>query len=802
MFVNVALNIPSEKKFTYAVPENLRQKIAVGKRVFVPFGNKKRTGFIVEIKSSCDLRDVKPVMEVLDDEPLFDAGDLAFYQWTANYFMYPLGRALAEIIPAGAEKKDFFWVTPLPAKPEVKLPPAQEKLFAFLEQYPQGIALGSISKASGSKNIAPLIRKLEAAGLVQIEKKQSRQLSPARETVIRLDESRTAIVKLTDKQRTLIDFLRRSGEIPLKALTEKTNISGDVIKRLRDKGALIFAEREKTRSSSLAPAVRGIQNRITLNQRQDRILREIQSHLGKNIFTPILLHGVTGSGKTEIYLCAIEDVLKNGGTAIYLVPEIALTPQLISRVAGRFDADIIAVLHSGIAESVRYDQWRQIKRGLLRLVVGTRSALFAPLPDLKLIIVDEEHDASYKQDERLCYNARDLAVVKAQRASAVVIMGSATPGVRTYYNAQTQKYHHLELPQRVDNRPMPLVEIIDLKAQQEKTGKVPIVSEPLMEGIRQTLANKEQVLLFLNKRGHDTFLVCASCGYNFRCPNCAVSLKSHPAEGALKCHYCDYTLKAMPLCPSCQNSRILNYGVGTQKLEKEIQKLFPEARVQRMDSDTTSRKGTQEKILQALEQRKIDILIGTQMITKGHDFPSITLVGVVSADTSLNMPDFRAAEKTFQLLTQVAGRSGRGDSPGRVIIQTFNPEHYALRHAQTHDYPAFYREEIEFRKALRYPPFGRIINLRLSAVKKEALTQQAELLGKVARKLSARKAGKVEIIGPAEAPLSKIRGRFRWQMLIKGGDIALLHEIAREVIRKNQDACVKITADVDAENFM
>jgi primosomal protein N' (replication factor Y) len=802
MYVNVALNIPSEKNFTYAVPENLQQQIAIGKRVFVPFGNKKRTGFIVEIKPSCDLRDVKPIMEILDDEPIFDAGDLAFYQWTANYFIYPLGKALFEMIPAGAEKKDFFWVRPLPVKPKAKLPPAQEKLFAFLEQYPQGIALGSIAKASTVKNVSSLIRKLQTAGLVQIERKQSKQLLPSRETIIRLDESRIGDVRLTGKQQTLIEFLKRGGEMPLKALTDKSNISVDVIKRLRDKGALIFMEREKTRSFSPVSTFRAAQNCIALNPQQERIFREIQTHLAKNIFTPILLHGVTGSGKTEIYLCAIEDVLKNGGTAIYLVPEIALTPQLISRIADRFDTDIIAVLHSGIAESVRYDQWRQIKRGLIRLVVGTRSALFAPLPDLQLIIVDEEHDASYKQDERLCYNARDLAVVKAQMANAVAIVGSATPSVRTYYNAQTKKYHYLELPQRVDDRPMPVVEIIDLKAQQEKTGKVPIVSEALVESIRQTLANKEQVLLFLNKRGHDTFLVCAACGYNFRCPNCAVSLKSHPSEGTLKCHYCTYNLKALPLCPSCQNSRILNYGFGTQKLEKEIQRLFPEARVQRMDSDTTSRKGTQEKILQALEQRKIDILIGTQMITKGHDFPFITLVGVVSADTSLNMPDFRAAEKTFQLLTQVAGRSGRGDSPGRVIIQTFNPEHYALRHARTHDYKSFYQEEIEFRKALRYPPFGRIINLRLSSVKEDALTQQAKLLGKFARKLSERKNGRVEIIGPAEAPLAKIRGRHRWQMLIKGSDTTLLHEIAREVIRKNQDARVKITADVDAENFM
>ena len=309
-------------------------------------------------------------------------------------------------------------------------------------------------------------------------------------------------------------------------------------------------------------------------------------------------------------------------------------------------------------------------------------------------------------------------------------------------------------------------------------------------------------MLFLNKRGFDTFLVCAECGYYFRCPNCAVSLKNHIAEGVVKCHYCDYTIKSLPLCPSCKSSRILSYGVGTQKLEKEIEKIFPEARIQRMDSDTTSRKGTQEKILQALEMRQIDILIGTQMITKGHDFPFITLVGVISADTALNMPDFRAAERTFQLITQVAGRGGRGETPGKVIIQTFNPDHYALRHAQNHDYKSFYAEEIDFRKDLQYPPFGRIINLRLSSIKKEVLIEEAHLLGKLAKKLRARHENIAEIIGPAESPLAKIRGRFRYQMLIKGQDINVLHQIAREIISKNKNSNVKITADVDPENFM
>ena len=804
MYINVALNIPSDKLFTYEVPPSLEKDVELGKRVFVPFGNRKRTGFIVGTMPSCDLKKIKPIAEILDDEPLFSQSDLDFYQWIADYFMYPLGKALAELIPSGSEKKDSLWITPMAPETDIPLPlpSAQEKLLAFLRQYPQGIAQNSITKLSSLKNIDPAIRKLHLAGFLTIEKKQNKQLSPHSQTMVALDESKTAETKLTDKQKKLIDFIQTKGLIFLNDLIEESGISGAVVKKLQDKGIIKFTASEKMRTASFDSAIRQNKNTIILNNRQNGAMEEISRYLGKNIFTPILLHGVTGSGKTEIYLKTIEKVLNSGASAIYLVPEIALTPQLISRVAGRFDERKIAILHSGIAESVRYDQWRQIKRGLINLVIGTRSAVFAPLPNLKLIIVDEEHDASYKQDERLCYNARDLAVLKAKMASAIVITGSATPGVRTYFNARTKKYHLLELQQRVEEKPMPVIEIIDMKAQQEKSGKVPILSEALIAAIEQTFNKKEQVLLFLNKRGFDTFLVCADCGYNFRCPNCAVSLKNHVAEGVVKCHYCDYTIKSLPLCPSCKSSRILSYGVGTQKLEKEIEKIFPHARIQRMDSDTTSRKGTQEKILLALEMREIDILIGTQMITKGHDFPFITLVGVISADTSLNMPDFRAAERTFQLITQVAGRGGRGNTPGEVIIQTFNPDHYALKHAQNHDYKAFYEEEIDFRKALQYPPFGRIINLRLSSIKKDALIEEARLLGKSAKKLSALRGNIAEIIGPAESPLAKIRGRYRFQMLIKGKDINALHQIARELINKHRNSRVRITADVDPENFM
>ncbi len=802
MFVNVALNIPADKLFTYEVPINLQDQVAVGKRVFVPFGRRKRTGFIVAINTSSGLEKVKSISEVLDEEPLFSEQDLRFYDWIANYFMYPLGKALAEIIPAGAEKKDFLWITPLPGINDIPLSPAQNKLIESLQLYPQGIALSTLAKISGLKNISPVICSLQLAGLLQINEKQNKQLAPQREKFAILINSKLSEANLTRKQEELIAFMQGKGSMSLHDLILQSGTSSAIIKRLQDKGIIELSTTEKIRTPVLESLTKETAVKFTLNSQQQKAFLEISGQLGKNIFTPILLHGVTGSGKTEVYLDAIARVMENDGSTIYLVPEIALTPQLISRIQGRFDPEQIAILHSGIAESIRYDQWRQIKRGQIKLVIGARSALFAPLPNLKLIIVDEEHDASYKQDDRLCYHGRDLAVVKAKLDQAVVVLGSATPGIRSYFNALNKKYYHLEISKRVGNKPLPEIEIVDMKAQLEEQGKAPILSAHLIAAIEMTLAKKEQVLLFLNKRGFDTFLVCADCGYNFRCPNCAVSLKNHAAESVIKCHYCNYTQKALPVCPTCRGNRILSYGVGTQKLEAEISKLFPDSRICRMDSDTTKAKGAQEKILQKLWQREIDILVGTQMITKGHDFPFITLVGVISADTSLNMPDFRAGERTFQQLTQVAGRGGRGNTPGRVIIQTFNPQHYALKHVRNHDYRSFYAEEIAFRKDLKYPPFGRIINLRMSATNKETLLEQAKLLGKMAKKLSAQFGNKVEIMGPTESPLAKIKGRYRYQMLLKSENTQALHQLTRELMQKMEKSTVKVTVDVDPENFM
>ncbi|HQL00157.1 MAG TPA: primosomal protein N' [Smithellaceae bacterium] len=803
MYVTVALNIPADKCFTYRVPAPLRAQAQIGQRVFVPLGNRRRTGFLVGFDNDPNSENIKDILEILDAEPLFDANDLRFYRWIADYFIYPLGQTLADLIPSGAEKRDLRWVTPLEPQDTPPLSAGQMTLLRTVQTFPRGLALSRLARLAGMKNAARTAESLQKLGLLSVSEKQQQSLAARTRNIIGLTTDPAPEGSLTARQTEIIRYLGASGPVAVGRLVAETGVSPSVIHRLEEKGLIVISREERIDPASFHSVLQSPpRGRIRLSDAQSRAFQDLQNRIRDGVFCPVLLHGVTGSGKTEVYLCAIEAALKQGGTAIYLVPEIALTPQLISRVSGRFDPNRIAVIHSGISERVRYDQWRQIRRGRISLVIGARSALFAPLPDLKLLIVDEEHDSSYKQDERLCYSARDLAVVKAKMQNAVVVMGSATPAVRTYHNALTNKYRLLKLEKRINDIPLPRIEIVDMKTQKEAFGRPPLLSEPLLSAVGETLSRKEQVLLFLNKRGFDTFLVCAGCGHPFHCPHCAVAMKSHPSEHLIKCHYCDYTQKAMPLCPVCKGSHILTYGAGTQKLESELEKCFPTARIKRMDSDTTARTGAQEKILYALEQRQIDILVGTQMVTKGHDFPFITLVGVVAADTALNMPDFRAAERTFQMLTQVAGRGGRGDKAGRVIIQTFNPDHYAIRHARNHDYSSFYEEEIRQRRDLLYPPFSQIVNLRLSSAREDLLAQTARELGADARTLCARIDPKAEIIGPAPAPLSKIRGRYRWQMLIKGPRIRTLQQIASALVEKHAAACVRLTIDVDPENFM
>jgi primosomal protein N' (replication factor Y) len=810
MFVTVAVNIPSEKTFSYSVPKSLQQKIAIGKRVLVPFGKRRLTAYIIEVSHLAYIEDVKEIIEILDLEPLFNEEDLTFYRWVSQYYIYPLGKELAEILPGGINPKSDRWITIIKTRQErddMKISKTQKCIIDTIDHFQGGLPLDRLKTLIGKKDISRDINTLVSAGFIAHELKTGKaEVRPKKEKLVHLNRQDTAITKLTVKQTLLTELLSVHGSCSVAFLSKKFKNILPLLRSLEQRGIIRISEKEVLRGHGQNHDIGGGEAVITPNEDQEDALCAIVKGLESNSFSPFLLHGVTGSGKTEVYFNAIAETIRMRGGVIFLIPEIALTPQLLTRFNKRFRDQEIAVLHSGIPKSARYDQWRRIQRGDINVVIGARSAVFAPVRNLKLIIVDEEHDASYKQDDRMRYSARDLAIMKANLSSATVVLGSATPAVQTYFNTMKGKYKYLVLPSRVEDRPLPKVEIIDMKREAECAGYASshVLSRALKEAIDDTLKKKQQVLLFLNRRGSYTFTFCLDCGHVFKCLNCAVSMTYHASEKNLKCHYCDYAMRPSSSCPICHGKRILPYGLGTERLEEEVKKLFSHARIGRMDSDTTSRKGAYEKILKALDRRDIDILVGTQMITKGHNFPYITLVGVISADTSLNIPDFRAAERTFQLLTQVSGRGGRGESPGRVIVQTFNPGHYAITKAKDHDYMGFYDDELALRSALSYPPLTRIVNLQLSSLSREKGMEGLQGLRHLIADSLAKNMlkDKVEVIGPAESPIARIKARYRWQLLLKGKDARAVHDLARDIISKASVSTLDIKVDVDPLNFM
>ncbi len=810
MFVTIAVNIPTEKTFSYSVPEALKQKIAIGKRVLVPFGKRRLTGYIVEVSHLTSCEDIKEIREVLDPEPLFNEEDLKFYRWVSQYYIYPLGKALSEILPGGIDPKSVRWISSIRERQQgddLQLSAAQRLIIETLDHFPAGLPVDRLKQLLRNKDLYRNFDALVDAGIIAVEERTGKPgIIPKKEKLVHLNSYDTATTKLTRKQLLLTEFLRSHGSCSVAVLRKRFKNILPMLRNLEQLGIIHIAEEEVSRLHGQNHDVGGSDAVITPNEDQEHALCAIVKGLESNSFSPFLLHGVTGSGKTEVYLNAIAETLGMKGGVILLIPEIALTPQLLTRFNRRFSEQEIAVLHSGISRAARYDQWRRIQRGDISVVIGARSAVFAPVRNLKLIIVDEEHDTSYKQDDRMRYNARDLAIMKASLNKATVILGSATPAVQTYFNMTKGKYKYLVLPSRVEDRPLPKVDIIDMRQDTEGSGQAsaPVLSRALKGAIADTLEKKQQVLLFLNRRGTSTFTFCLDCGHVFKCLNCTVSLTYHASDSNLKCHYCDYAMKSAASCPTCHGKRIRAYGVGTERLEEKVKKLFPHARIDRMDSDTTSRRGAHEKILRALGRRDIDILVGTQMITKGHDFPYVTLVGVISADASLNIPDFRAAERTFQILTQVSGRGGRGTSPGKVIIQTFNPGHYAITRAKDHDYMGFYDDEVALRSALSYPPFTRIVNLQLSSLSRDKGMEGLKGLKQfIHDSLTINKLkDKVEVIGPAESPIARIKGRHRWQLLLKGKDARAVHNVAKDILSKAYASALDIRVDVDPLTFM
>ena len=778
--VEVAVGLPIFKTFHYRIPEKMKDSLGVGMRVLVPFKGRKVTGFSINLLEQPPKgveEKLREVEDLLDEAPLIDPQMLRFYRWISDYYLYPLGEVIKTGLPPGLQLKSELTLSltqnGLEFLAQGGLEPIQEKVFKEIGRCGR-VSLKKVLKRFLKEVSRSQLFSWKRKGLLNIDAEiEGKEVKPKFEKVVQYQggESPQPISK---KQAEILKWVKERGEISYSELSKRFKSPSKPIQSLQAKGFLSLSRREVCRDLSVRSELKPYPKpEPTLNQ--EAILGEILKGIRSKRFSPFLIYGVTGSGKTEIYLRAIEEVLIQGQEAIVLVPEISLTPQLLSRFIDRFGENL-ALLHSGLGRGERYDQWRRIWKGEVKIAIGARSAIFAPFKNVGIIIVDEEHDPSYKQEEKLKYHARDVAVVRAKQAEATLLLGSATPSLESFYNAEKGKFHLLNLPERIEGRPLPRVEVVDVK----KEGG--LLSEKLRAALQKNIEDKKQSLLFLNRRGFANFILCPDCGLTFKCPNCSVTLTYHLRDRSLRCHYCDYRIQAPGDCPKCQGHRLQGMGIGTERLEQEIKSLFPGAHVERMDRDTTSRRRSHLQILKRLESGSIDILVGTQMIVKGHDFPNVTFVGVVSADTSLHFPDFRSSERTFQLLTQVAGRAGRGEFFGEVVIQTFNPDHYSILRAKDHDYIGFYQEEIQFRKALEYPPFSRFINFRLVGNSEKRTKGMAEEIGRIGQSLLKKGYGKgIEILGPSMAPFAKMRGKFRWQMLAKGKSPQLLHQFAKEI---------------------
>jgi primosomal protein N' (replication factor Y) len=810
-FIKVAVALPVSGTFTYEVPKSLRPWAMVGKRVLAPFKNVQVTGYILELLHTTDQTGVKKILDILDDLPMFTASMIPFFVWIADYYRYPIGRVIKGALPGGlnmtrvetvsiTDKGRAMLSGPLlKGLDRVVLEVLEERgplrLRTLYREFEEELSPGSL-------------RNLGRAGWITREQKlKPGRVRPKMERYIRAMEGRPSAGSLSQARRNILQIIEDQGEISLKTLNAKVPSAGRLVKKMVDDEFLTVVWRSVYRDPFGEP-ISPDPGPPGLTRDQASVVGPVLDALGKG-FQTYLLYGITASGKTEVYMQAVAAALERGQEALILVPEIALISQMERLFRARF-GDCVALLHSGLGEGERFDQWMRILRKEARVAIGARSAIFAPLEHLGLIVVDEEHDDSYKSASGgLRYHARDLAVVRAKFHGAVALLGSATPSVGSCYNVHTGKFRGLNLSKRIENRLLPEVTIVDLREPGEPRRVKPFITKELRDAIAETLHCGEQTLLFLNRRGFANYPACVECGAPVRCKNCDITMTLHQEANAFKCHYCGYTQARAVGCPACGSSKIKLLGLGTERVEAKITKLFPEARVARMDRDTTARKGNLVTILKGLRSGAIDILVGTQMVAKGHDYPNITLVGIICADLSLNFPDFRAGERTFQLLAQVAGRAGRGARPGRVILQTFNPDHFCILTAKDQDYRAFYDHEIRFRRTLKYPPFSRLIQILVTGKDKKQTAQYAQSLGEICRAAQSENRiyqEQVRLLGPVAAPMARLQKQYRWHLLLKGLKPGPLHNLSRILMERAErtirKATVKVVVDVDPVDML
>ncbi len=817
VFVEVVVDNTSsntDKFYTYTVPEEYRKDIGIGKKVLVPFGigNKLIEGIIVNIsnKTGIEYKKIKPLKIVFNNDPILSENLIKLSFWMRDKYLAQYSDVLRTMMPSGTTNKVIELVS-LTHNYEEKYGDIKSKnqlrILDYLKKFGE-VEVQQIKYATGIININSSIKSLSNCGIIQINKKVSSEVNKKYEKfVIRefclkdIDNILSKIAKNASKQIEIINYLRNVESIRLKEIMLITSCSLNSLKSLEEKGYISITDIEVKRDAitkEIDPY-----NKVNLTNDQKNCIDKIYNDYIESGYNKYLIHGVTGSGKTEVYLQLIEKVLEIGKQAIVLVPEISLTPQTVERFAGRFRNNV-AVLHSGLSNGERYDEWRKIKEGEVQIVVGARSAIFAPFDNLAFIIIDEEHETSYKSSMNPKYNAIEVGEKRCEIEGATLILGSATPSIETYFKAKQGEYKLLELPNRVNSKEMPKFEIIDMKKELDN-GNKSIFSNTLYNSILDNLKANKQTILFLNRRGFSTFISCRKCGFVVKCKECDISLTYHMAQNILKCHYCGYTLKPPTVCPSCKSKYIKYFGTGTQRIEEEVKKLFPQARTARMDVDSTTRKGSHERIFEKMKKGDIDILIGTQMISKGLDFPNVTLVGIIAADISLNIPDFRASERTFQLLTQVGGRAGRGKYAGKVILQTYEPEHYSILTAKSHDYTSFFNKEISIRKEFNYPPFTDIINIIISGDNEKDTYNISNYIAEEIRKQILKEANNLDlketVIGPMEAPIYRIKGKYRRQIIIKSrkSDVLMITKAIDWVNRNNREEnkCKNINVSID-----
>ncbi|WP_252505081.1 primosomal protein N' [Sporosarcina sp. Marseille-Q4943] len=786
---------PIDRPFDYAVPGHMEMVIECGSRVKVPFGPRKVIGYVTGLKQESDIEEhkLKKIDELIDLEPVLSTELLGLAKQMARETLSYEIDALQVMLPAAMRAKYEKFISI--EKPDE----IDDARFLQLLNGRTRIPLKQVTDSV----ILRLVKDYAEKGVVSVDTAITQQTKVKKVRAIHIGDAQTLSDMLltihpnAKKQAELIKWmLEHAGETMEAArLLNESGIQNPVLKAIIEKGGATESYVETYREPD-APKLLDTPVPLRLTEEQQAALDKVNAAADSNKAETFLLHGITGSGKTEVYLQAIKHVLDKGKEAIVLVPEISLTPQMTARFQERF-GELVAVMHSGLSAGEKYDEWRKIHRREVKVVVGARSAIFAPFENVGIIILDEEHESTYKQEDTPRYHARDVAIWRSEHYGCPVILGSATPSLESYARASKGVYTLLELSKRAKNQPLPAVTVVDMR-DELKEGNRSMFSVELADAIRLRLERKEQTVLFLNKRGFSSFVLCRDCGTVVQCPNCDISLTYHRANESLKCHYCGHEEPVPLVCPECESEHIRFFGTGTQKAEEEISKIFPEARVLRMDVDTTRQKGAHERILRQFSEGKADILLGTQMIAKGLDFPNITLVGVLAADTTLHLADFRAAEKTFQLMTQVSGRAGRHDLAGEVFIQTYSPEHYAIELAKTQHYETFYHLEMSARKQYGYPPFFYITLVQFSH---EDLLKVADFAEKGTRYLKSSLSPGTVIIGPAAAAISRVNNRYRYQCLIKYKKEPKLIETLQQLIRMYRTNWMKegllMTVDVE-----